>query len=35
VKYHEGERYPHLVRNESQPDVLSEIIKATTSAVSK
>jgi predicted metalloprotease with PDZ domain len=35
VQYHDGERYPHLVRNESQPDVLSEIIKATGPAISK
>jgi len=28
VDYHEGEKYPHLVRDESKPDVLSEIIKA-------
>lgn len=27
VNYHEGERYPHLVRVEGQPDLLSEIIK--------
>jgi predicted metalloprotease with PDZ domain len=30
VDYHEGERYPHLVRDQSQPDLLSEIIKAMT-----
>ncbi len=29
VQYHDGERYPHLVRNESQSDVLSEIIQPT------
>ncbi len=28
LDYHGGERYPHLVRDESKPDVLSEIIKA-------
>jgi len=28
VDYHGGERYPHLVRDESKPDMLSEIIKA-------
>jgi predicted metalloprotease with PDZ domain len=28
LDYHGGEKYPHLVRNESKPDVLSEIIKA-------
>jgi len=27
VNYHEGEKYPSLVRDESKPDVLSEIIK--------
>jgi predicted metalloprotease with PDZ domain len=27
LNYHEGEKYPHLVRDESKPDVLSEIIK--------
>jgi predicted metalloprotease with PDZ domain len=27
VNYHEGIRYPHLVRNEAQPDLLSDIIK--------
>jgi predicted metalloprotease with PDZ domain len=27
VDYHGGEKYPHLVRDESKPDVLSEIIK--------
>jgi len=28
LDYHEGEKYPHLVRDESKPDLLSEIIKA-------
>lgn len=28
--YHDGEKYPHLVRDESKPDVLSEIIKPMT-----
>jgi predicted metalloprotease with PDZ domain len=28
LDYHEGEKYPHLVRDESKPDFLSEIIKA-------
>jgi len=28
LDYHGGEQYPHLVRNESKPDVLTEIIKA-------
>jgi predicted metalloprotease with PDZ domain len=27
LDYHEGEKYPHLVRDESKPDVLGEIIK--------
>ena len=27
VNYHDGEKYAHLVRDESKPDVLSEIIK--------
>jgi predicted metalloprotease with PDZ domain len=28
LDYHGGEMYPHLVREESRPDVLSEILKA-------
>lgn len=28
IDYHGGEKYPHLVRDESKPDVMSEIIKA-------
>ena len=32
VDYHEGIRYPHLVRNEAQPDLLNEIIKPIASA---
>jgi predicted metalloprotease with PDZ domain len=28
LDYHGGERYPHLVRDESKPDLLSEIYKA-------
>jgi predicted metalloprotease with PDZ domain len=28
LDYHAGERYPHLVRDESKPDLLSEIYKA-------
>jgi len=27
LDYHGGEKYPHLVRDESKPDVLSDIIK--------
>jgi hypothetical protein len=28
LNYHGGEKYPHLVRDESKPDLLSEILKA-------
>jgi hypothetical protein len=28
LDYHEGEKYPYLVRDESKPDLLSEIVKA-------
>lgn len=28
LDYHDGLRYPHLVRNESKPDLLTEILKA-------
>jgi predicted metalloprotease with PDZ domain len=28
LDYHGGEKYPHLVRDDSKPDLLSEIIKA-------
>jgi predicted metalloprotease with PDZ domain len=28
LDYHDGAKYPHLVRDESKPDLLSEIIKA-------
>jgi hypothetical protein len=28
IDYHGGPRYPHLVRIEGKPDLLSEIIKA-------
>jgi predicted metalloprotease with PDZ domain len=27
VNYHEGERYPHLVREDGQPNILDEVIK--------
>jgi len=27
LDYHDGEKYPHLVRDESKPDVLGDIIK--------
>jgi hypothetical protein len=27
LDYHGGEKYPHLVRDASKPDILSEIIK--------
>jgi len=28
LDYHGGEKYPHLVRDESKPDLMSEIITA-------
>jgi predicted metalloprotease with PDZ domain len=28
IDYHGGERYPHLVRDDSKPDLLDEIYKA-------
>ncbi len=28
VDYHDGEKYPHIVRDKSKPDVISEIIRA-------
>jgi predicted metalloprotease with PDZ domain len=28
LDYHGGEKYPHLIRDESKPDVLTEILKA-------
>ena len=28
LDYHDGERYAHLVRDESKPDLLSDIIRA-------
>jgi predicted metalloprotease with PDZ domain len=28
IDYHGGEKYPHLVRDESKPDMLGDIIKA-------
>ncbi len=28
INYHEGEKYPHLVRDEAKPDILSEIYRA-------
>jgi predicted metalloprotease with PDZ domain len=28
LDYHEGEKYPHLVRDESKPDLLTEIYRA-------
>jgi len=30
VQYHGGERYPHLVRNASQPDFLSDTLRPLT-----
>lgn len=31
IQYHGGERYPHLVRNTAQPDLLSDTLKPLTS----
>jgi predicted metalloprotease with PDZ domain len=28
IDYHDGERFPHLVRDQTRPDLLSEIIRA-------
>ena len=28
INYHEGDKYPHLVRDESRPDLLTDIMKA-------
>jgi len=28
LDYHDGERYPRLVRDEGKPDLLTEILKA-------
>lgn len=28
IDYHEGDKFPHLVRDESKPDLLSDILKA-------
>jgi predicted metalloprotease with PDZ domain len=28
INYHDGEKYPHLVRDDSRPDLLTEILKA-------
>ena len=28
IDYHGGEKYPHLVRDESKPDLLTDILKA-------
>jgi hypothetical protein len=28
LDYHEGEKYPHLVRDESKPDLLTDIVRA-------
>lgn len=32
LNYHEGEQYAHLVRDESKPDILTEIIKPLTAS---
>jgi len=34
VDYHDGDRYPHLVRDASKPDYLADMIKARVSAAS-
>jgi hypothetical protein len=28
LDYHEGEKYPHLIRDESKPDLLTAIVSA-------
>ncbi len=28
IDYHGGEKYPHLVRDESKPDMLTDILRA-------
>jgi predicted metalloprotease with PDZ domain len=28
LDYHEGEKYPHLVRDDSKPDLLTDIVRA-------
>jgi predicted metalloprotease with PDZ domain len=33
VDYHDGKRYPHLVRDAGKPDVLADIIKPHAAAV--
>ena len=35
IDYHGGEKYPHLVRDESKPDVMSDIIRAHSGASGK
>src|SRR5436305_7551378 len=35
LNYHEGEKYAHLARDESKPDILSEIIKPMTGTPAK
>jgi predicted metalloprotease with PDZ domain len=35
LDYHDGEKYPHLVRDKSKPDLISEIIRPRTSASRK
>jgi predicted metalloprotease with PDZ domain len=32
LQYHGGERYPHLVRNNAQPDLLSDTLRPLTPA---
>lgn len=35
LNYHDGEKYAHLVRDQSKPDILSEIIKPLASSASR
>jgi C-terminal processing protease CtpA/Prc len=28
LNYHDGEKYPHLVRDDAKPDLLSDVIKS-------
>jgi len=35
LNYHGGERYPHLERNSTKPDLLGEVIKSRRSAIAR
>jgi hypothetical protein len=35
LDYHDGEKYPHLVRDKAKPDLISDIIRAHASAAPK